>query len=138
MNSKLDKILEPYVRYAPVLIRITFGIHLIYYSGPSVLNLEAGDSAEFLESLGIPFPVLMSWVYVLTEFFGGIFLIIGFKIRWIAIPLVVTFIVASFIAHYGHPYEKSSQAYQLLAVSLFFLIRGAGALSIDTLLNNKI
>ena len=137
MLVNLDKKFNPIAGYAPLIIRLAFGLHLIYYSGEAVLTLSAGESADFLASLGIPFPALMAWIYTLTEFIGGIFLIIGFKTRWIAIPLIITFLVAAFIAHAGDPYEDSFQALQMLAVSIYFLIRGAGKLSVDEFLSRK-
>jgi len=137
MQINLDKLFEPLKNYAPLLIRLAFGFHLLYYSWQPVISLSAGESASFLSSLGIPFPILMSWLYVLTEFIGGLLLIVGYKVRWVALPLIVTFIVASFVAHFGDPYEKSFQALQMLAVSSYFLIGGAGKLSLDSLLTSK-
>lgn len=136
MQFDLEKKLEPFKEYAPLLIRITFGFHLLYYSWQPVITLSADESAPFLSSLGIPFPVLMSWLYVLTEFIGGILLMVGFKVRWMALPLIITFIVAAFVAHGGDPYEKSFQALQLLAVSIYFLLRGSGKFSLDSILTN--
>lgn len=86
--------------------------------------MSAGESASYLSSLGIPFPVFMSWLYVLTEFGGGILLIVGLKVRWAAVPLGIRFAVATFLAHRADPYESSFQALQLLAVSIFFFIGG--------------
>ncbi len=131
MKDLISKRLELFAPYAILLIRFTFGFHLLYYSWGSVITMSAGDNAGFLESLGVPLPHVMSWVYILTEFIGGILLIIGFKIRWIAIPLIITFLVAYFVVHSGDPYADSFQALQMLAVSVFFLLHGSGDLSVD-------
>lgn len=109
-----------------IFIRLVFGFHLLYYSWGDVISLTAGNNAEFLESLGVPFPVIMSWLYILTQFFGGIFIILGFKIRLIAVPLIITFLVAYFLVHGSDPYKDAYPAIQMLAVSLFFLFNGSG------------
>lgn len=49
--------------------------------------------------LGLPFPELMAWLATLTEVFGAIFLLIGFAVRWISIPLMITMIVAAVTVH---------------------------------------
>jgi uncharacterized membrane protein YphA (DoxX/SURF4 family) len=35
----------------------------------------------------------------MTEVFGGIFLLIGFAVRWISVPLMVTMVVAAVTVH---------------------------------------
>lgn len=120
-----------------IFIRLVFGFHLLYYSWGDVINFTIGDNAEFLESLSIPFPSVMSWLYILTQFFGGIFIILGFKTRLIAIPLTITFLVAFFLVHASDPYKDAYPALQMLAVSLFFLFNGSGKISIDNILKIK-
>lgn len=137
MKFTLDKTIKKWSHYAPIFLRLAFGVHLLYYSWEPVTNLSAGENAGFLKALGILFPELMSWVYMLTEFVGGIFLIIGFKVRLVAVPLIVTFIIASFVVHGGDPYQDAFQAFQMLAVSLFFFFNGAGKPSIDAYAMNK-
>ncbi|WP_347924316.1 DoxX family protein [Pontimicrobium sp. SW4] len=121
-----------------LFIRLAFGFHLLYYSCSDVINLSAGDNAEWLGSLGVPFPFFASWLYILAQFFGGVLLIIGFKTRLISIPLIVTFLVAFFLVHAADPYKDSFQAIQMLAISFFFLFNGSGKLSLDDYLKSKI
>lgn len=49
--------------------------------------------------LGMPFPEFMAWAATLTEVFGAVFLLVGFAIRWISIPLMVTMVVAAVTVH---------------------------------------
>jgi putative oxidoreductase len=120
-----------------LFIRIAFGFHLLYYSWNDVIHLSAGDNAEWLGSLGVPFPLLMSWAYILTQFIGGFSIILGFKTRLIAIPLIITFLVAYFLVHARDTYADAYPALQMLAVSLFFLFNGSGKLSLDDYLKNR-
>ena len=49
--------------------------------------------------LGLPFPEIMAWAATLTEAGGAILLLVGFAVRWITIPLMVTMVVAAVTVH---------------------------------------
>ena len=49
--------------------------------------------------LGLPFPEILAWLATLTEIGGAIFLVVGFAVRWISIPLMITMIVAAVSVH---------------------------------------
>jgi uncharacterized membrane protein YphA (DoxX/SURF4 family) len=50
--------------------------------------------------LGLPWPALLAWLATLTEAVGAILLLIGFGVRWISIPLMVTMLVAGLTVHW--------------------------------------
>ena len=50
--------------------------------------------------LGLPFPALMAWAASLTEALGAIALLIGFGVRWVSIPLMITMVVAAVTVHW--------------------------------------
>jgi len=49
--------------------------------------------------LGMPFPELMAFLAISTELAGAAFLLFGFAVRWISIPLMVTMLVAALSVH---------------------------------------
>lgn len=49
--------------------------------------------------LGLPLPSLMAFLAGWTEVLGAIFLLVGFGVRWISVPLMVTMLVAIFSVH---------------------------------------
>lgn len=49
--------------------------------------------------LGLPFPALMAWLAVGAEVLGAIALLFGLALRWFALPLMVTMLVAAFKVH---------------------------------------
>lgn len=49
--------------------------------------------------LGLPMPQLMAFLAGWSEVLGAVFLLIGFGVRWISIPLIVTMLVAIFSVH---------------------------------------
>ena len=52
--------------------------------------------------LGLPAPMLLAYLAALTELIGGIALVFGFAVRWFAIPLMITMLVAIFAVHWDH------------------------------------
>lgn len=82
-----------------------------------------------MESIGIPFGTLSAFMAGSTEFFGGILLLAGLFVPYVTIPMVITMLVASFVAHGGgFNAQTGGMEYSLtLAVSLFSLgLLGAG------------
>lgn len=55
--------------------------------------------------LGLPFPWLLALLATATELTGAIFLLFGFAIRWISIPLMATMIVAATTVHWEHGWQ---------------------------------
>ena len=49
--------------------------------------------------LGLPLPFLMAFLATSTEILGALFLLFGFAVRWISIPLLVTMAVAVVTVH---------------------------------------
>ena len=50
--------------------------------------------------LGLPLPELMAYLAAYTEYFGAVLLLIGLAVRWVAIPLMFTMIVAAVTVHW--------------------------------------
>ena len=50
--------------------------------------------------LGLPSPMLMAILAASAELFGGIALLFGVAVRWFAIPLMITMLVAIFAVHW--------------------------------------
>lgn len=52
--------------------------------------------------LGLPAPALMAFLAWAAEYFGAICLALGLATRWIAVPLMVTMVVAATTVHWDH------------------------------------
>ncbi len=55
--------------------------------------------------LGLPMPWLMAFLATATEVVGAILLLFGLATRWIAIPLIVTMIVAATTVHWDNGWQ---------------------------------
>jgi uncharacterized membrane protein YphA (DoxX/SURF4 family) len=82
----------------PLAIRIYLAPIFIMAGWGKLSNAE--NLVGYFDSLGIPLPELMVYVAGSTEFVGGILLIGGLAVRWIAVPLMFTMIVAAGTAHW--------------------------------------
>lgn len=50
--------------------------------------------------LGLPAPILLAFLATWTEILGAVFLLLGFATRYIAVPLMITMMVAIFSVHW--------------------------------------
>ena len=50
--------------------------------------------------LGLPFPLVMALLATATEIVGAVFLALGFAVRYITVPLIITMIVAATSVHW--------------------------------------
>jgi putative oxidoreductase len=121
---------------ALLFLRLAFGYHLIQYAAPMVFSaVERDDFIQMLSGKGVPLPTLAGWLAIGTEFFGALSFLLGALIRPASALLIVNFVVALLLVHLHHPYMKSFEAIQLLAVSATLLGTGAGSVSLDALVS---
>ena len=120
--------------YAPLPLRMIFVYYLFtalksQVYAPSTIN----SFAENLEGLNWPMPLVLAWIGSYTVLIGYVLIIVGFKIRYAAIPIIIYFAVASFGFHFaqGHSVKDAMPALILMALGIFFLFNGAGKPSID-------
>lgn len=126
--------LSRFREYAPFLLRLAFGIQLIYYTQDNVFHYERmQEFAKYLDKLNFPIPLVMASVSVYAEFIGGILMILGWQTRWVGAVLTVNFVIAFVFAHaaINDTYLNSYPALHLLAMSVFLLLNGPGKPSVD-------
>ena len=82
----------------PLAFRI-FLAPIFILAGLGKLSAIEG-TAQYFGFLGIPAPTLMAYAAGLTELVGGILLIPGVAVRWVAVPLMFTMAVAAGTAHW--------------------------------------
>jgi len=60
--------------------------------------------------LGLPFPTVMAFCAVGAEVFGAISLLLGLGVRWFAIPMMITMMVAMFKVHWENGWQAVADA----------------------------
>lgn len=96
-------------------------------------GLEA--TGQWMESIGITPGYLMALMAGSAEFFGGLLLIVGLLTRPTSFVLAITMAVAIVTVHLKHGLFMSNNGYEfaltLLAISISLMVSGAGKLSLD-------
>lgn len=65
--------------------------------------------------LGLPFPLVMAALATITELGGAVLLLLGLGVRLIAIPLIVTMLVAIFAVHWDNGWLAIAEGQGLFA-----------------------
>lgn len=116
------------------LIRIVFGAFLMINGWDKLTNFSSYAS-DFLDPFGLGSEASLALV-VFAEFVCGLFLVLGLLTRISVLPVLITFIIASFVAHAGDGFAVRQTALLYLFLSLYFLLTGSGSYSLDEIMYN--
>ncbi len=126
-------LLGKYKEYSDIFIRLIVGFHLIYGTQDNIFSYARMEEfAGFLFVRGVPFPLFSAFLSAYAQFICGTLFIIGAATRYAALVMIVNFIAAIIIAHIGDTYPNMFPALMMLAAACFFLLHGAGKLSVDS------
>lgn len=119
------------------ILRAVLGVMMIHNGLDKLGNIESFAEA-YVAYIGLPFPILLSYVAAYTELIGSVLLIFGLLTRPAALGLFFTMCVAMYhhvlVAGFSIPYLELSAIYA--SCFFFFLINGAGLFSSDALIVN--
>lgn len=103
---------------------------LLTHGIPKLQRLFGEGPIEFADPIGIgPAPTL--FLAVFAEFLCAVLVLIGFKTRWAAAPIVVTMFVAALIQHAGDPIGAKEKSLLFLVIFLAIMLLGPGSYSVD-------
>ena len=110
--------------------------------GPATMKLkDIGAIAEWFSSLGIPAPHLNAWLAAGTEIAGVFLLILGLGTRMIAIPLIITMLVAIKTVHWTNGFDAGDNGFEIplyyIIMLLMLIVSGPGKWSLDNLIRKK-
>ena len=91
-----------------------------------------------IANMGFPFPGFFAWMAVLSEFFGGIFLILGLFTRPAALLNVVVTFTATFLYHNGDIGNSGLISFFFMIMCLYIFLFGAGKFSLDYFINRTL
>jgi putative oxidoreductase len=120
-----------------LLLRVVMGAAFIFHGWPKIQSPFGWMPPE------APIPGILQFLAAVSEFGGGIALILGLLTRPFALGLAATMAVAAGMVHIarGDPFVPSKPgepSWELagvyLACSILFLLAGPGRLSLDALL----
>ncbi|GAB5527105.1 MAG: hypothetical protein Roseis2KO_49770 [Roseivirga sp.] len=125
---------ETYKSLALLLIRLAFGIRLIYGVIDNVLSWERMLEFEaFLSANGFPLPLISAILSVYLQLIAGISWVIGYQVKYCALLMIGNFLVALVGFHIiqGDSYLNTAPAIHLLCISVLLLAIGPGKYALD-------
>lgn len=132
MTSSLNS-LQPWGAF---FLRLVLGAAMVYHGYAKVVPSHGGDTFAALEhhsrlvaSLGLP--AWLGIVSALTEFVGGVLILLGLFTRFTAFLITINMLVAVVMVDRHHGYAGSEYALTLMAVALMLFFYGSGACALD-------
>lgn len=128
-----------------LIVRWVTGIIFIYYGGQhcfgffdvhgvhGVHGINAFSRMIASDHFPILPPIVWAWISGITEFFGGILLIVGLASRIVGALLIIDMLAAIW-AYYGGGFGAVDFNVALIAMAALILIAGPGIYSIDAVI----
>jgi len=120
---------------ATLLLRLLFGILFVRYGYNKLMHYDE-YAANFPDLIGIGGTLSLQLV-IFAELICGFLVTIGLLTRLAVIPILITMIVAYFIAHAKDPFDAKAIAFVFLGLSVVFFVLGSGKYSVDRLILKK-
>ena len=89
--------LKPIDGIPPLLARLYLTPVMLQAGYTKLVGFD--NTVSWFESMGMPLPVVSVALVALSEFVGGILLLIGWLTRLVCIPLMIAMLVAAFAVH---------------------------------------
>jgi len=142
----LSKYVSGYKDMAWLLLRLVVGITFVMHGSQKLFGAFNGPGVQgfagFLGSLGVPAPILFSWIVSLVEFFGGLALILGIFTRLFALLISVDMTVALLLVHVKNGFFAGAGGFELvlllLASALALATHGAGKWSVEDMMKKEL
>lgn len=136
--------------HATTILRIMLGIIFFAHGAQKMLGWFGGYG--FTGTMGfftgaMHIPAFFAFLAIAAEFFGAIGLILGFLTRIAAFGIFTNMIVAIAMVHRHVGFfmnwtgQQKGEGYEyhllVVAIAVYLMIRGAGAVSVDRLLSSR-
>jgi putative oxidoreductase len=127
-----------YAEYGPFFIRFLVGFHLFYGNwGRVIRHKDWLDLNGLLVRNHFPFPTAATWISAGAQAACGILFMLGLFTRPAAAIMVINFVAALTMVHWGQAYPRQFAALAMLCTSIFLLLHGPGKLALDNLLRRR-
>lgn len=115
---------------AVLLLRLWLGAMMIMHGYGKVFGGIEGFTTG-VEEMGFPAPELFAWAAALSEFGGGMLMLLGLFTRPAAIFVSCTMFVAAFVGHLDDPFGDKELSLTYLVLAVVLLLAGPGRFSLD-------
>ena len=119
-----------------LFLRGMTSILMITHGVSKVEMLLSGNAHLFPNPIGLG--STLSLILVIgAELFCSIAILIGFKSRLFALPLIFDMIIAAFVAHAGSSFQQKELAIIYLVIYISIALLGGGEFSLDTFIEKR-
>jgi len=122
--------------YGYTLFRVGIPALMLLHGTHKLEKLMAGGEIKFLDFMGLGAETSLL-LAVIGELVAPLFLIVGFKSRWAAIPAIITMFVAAFVAHSGEPLDEREHSLLYMIAFIAIAMIGSGTYSVDAWLQKR-
>jgi len=122
---------------ALLILRLAAGGFMLTHGLAKFEKLFSLEPIVFPDPIGVGASVSLALV-VFSEVFCSIFLILGLSTRLSAIPLIITMLVAAFIAHANDGFGKQELPLFYTVVYIVLVITGSGKIALDKWIFDKL
>ncbi|HEX7159435.1 MAG TPA: DoxX family protein [Edaphobacter sp.] len=135
----MSKFLNNLQPWGAFLMRLVLGVAMMVHGYSKVVpagGFHRGNTfsalehfAHYVSSLGLPW--WLGYVSALTEFLGGLLILLGLLTRFAAFMIACNMAVALLLVNRHHGYSGSEYSLALFVIALMLLFYGAGNVALD-------
>lgn len=121
-----------------LILRLYVGVAVLLGHGwPKVAEMLGGHGhfPELVESLGLPFPMLFSWLAALSQVVGSLLLILGLWTRAAALAVGFTIAYGVLSVHWTEGFGGMELGITYSVVLVAIAISGPGRMSLDRVMS---
>src|SRR5258705_8569220 len=126
---------------ALAVLRVVLGVTFILHGGQKLFVFGFSGVSGAFAQMGIPAPGLLGPFVAFVEFFGGIAILLGLLTRLAALGVSATMVVAILTVHIKNGFFAPTGLefpLSLLGSAIALIIAGAGAFSLDALIEKRL
>ncbi|KOY87474.1 hypothetical protein AD998_16210 [bacterium 336/3] len=145
-----DLIFKNHEDWAGVIARITIGLIILPHGAQKLLGIFGGfgfDATMSFFTTTMQLPWIIGFLVILIEFFGSIFLIMGFTSRIWALCMIVLMLGIIFTSHLDNGFfmnwlgNQKGEGFEyhllIIGLSLIVTIHGSGKYAVDNMFYQK-
>ncbi len=116
-------------KYAPFALRL--GIGGLFLTTGMLKLVDPSAITGMLSNFGFPGASFWAWLLILTELVCGAAVLVGFKLKWVTVPLALVLVVASVLVAAGGNVLVALSNMALFAGVVSLWLSGPGALALS-------
>jgi putative oxidoreductase len=119
-----------------LILRIGIAGLMLSHGIPKLEMLLAGGEIKFMDPIGLGDTATLV-LAVFAEVFCSVLILLGIAVRLAVVPLMVTMLIAIFIAHGNDGLKEKELAIHYLLTYIVLLFAGGGRLSLDSIISSR-